>query len=104
MGAYGLTTTINTGSSADAWAYSFTEPDPLTAVVQLDHPSTVRAPSAPAHTRTDVASQPFRLAGVAIRSGPQVTLGPGNAYYLELQNVRASSASRPPFSRLSADA
>lgn len=41
MGAYGITTTVGTGSAADAWTYSFTEPDPLTAVVELSHPSTV---------------------------------------------------------------
>ncbi|KIP06564.1 hypothetical protein PHLGIDRAFT_35888 [Phlebiopsis gigantea 11061_1 CR5-6] len=74
MGAYGLSSTFGTGAASDGWTYSFTEPDPLSAVVQLNHPST-----------------PYRLTGVAIRSGPQVTLGPGNAYYLELQNSRAST-------------
>ena len=41
MGAYGLTTSIGTGSASDAWSYSFTEPDPLTAVVELNHDGTV---------------------------------------------------------------
>lgn len=73
IGAYGVTSQLGDGSSAaDAWRYSFTEPNPLTAVVELNHPST-----------------PYRLSGVAIRSGAQATLGPGNAYYLELQNTRA---------------
>ncbi|CDO70060.1 hypothetical protein BN946_scf184601.g13 [Trametes cinnabarina] len=67
LGAYGLSTDIST-----SWQYQYTEPASPDDVVEVNHPST-----------------PYRLSGVAIRSGPQVTLGPGNAYYLELQNVRA---------------
>ena len=37
-----MTQTINTGSASDAWQYTYTEPDPLTAVVELNHPGTVR--------------------------------------------------------------
>lgn len=45
MGAYGLSSTFGTGAASDGWTYSFTEPDPLSAVVQLNHPSTVSAPT-----------------------------------------------------------
>ncbi|KAH9903245.1 hypothetical protein C8Q73DRAFT_44856 [Cubamyces lactineus] len=68
MGAYGLVAP----DSTLAWAYSFTEPTSSSTVLELNH-----------------AGTPYRLAGVAIRSGPQVTLGPGNSVYLELQNVRS---------------
>ncbi|KAI0366524.1 hypothetical protein BV20DRAFT_971665 [Pilatotrama ljubarskyi] len=71
LGAYGITPSDATGAAA-AWTYQYTEPSSNSMVVELNHPST-----------------PYRLTGVAIRSGPQVTLGPGNAVYLELQNSRA---------------
>ncbi|EIN06211.1 hypothetical protein PUNSTDRAFT_136999 [Punctularia strigosozonata HHB-11173 SS5] len=68
LGAYGVT------NLASAWTFTYTEPEIATNVVQLPHPGT-----------------PYRLSGVAIRSGSQVTLGPGNTIYLELQNTRAST-------------
>ncbi|KAI0672156.1 hypothetical protein C8Q78DRAFT_1077718 [Trametes maxima] len=67
LGAYGVVTT--TGSS---WQYQYSIPASTDTAVELDHPGT-----------------PYRLSGVAIRSGPQVTLGHGNTIYLELQNSRA---------------
>ncbi|KAI9060026.1 hypothetical protein FKP32DRAFT_1083055 [Trametes sanguinea] len=67
LSAYGITT-----DTSLAWQYQYTEPASTDTVVELNHPGT-----------------PYRLSGVAIRSGSQVTLGPGNAYYLELQNTRA---------------
>ncbi|KAI0761348.1 hypothetical protein BD413DRAFT_647321 [Trametes elegans] len=74
LGAYGVVEPTASGAGG-AWAYSFTAPASADTVVELDHPGT-----------------PYRLSGVAIRSGPQVSLGPGNSYYLELQNTRAHTA------------
>ncbi|KAI0357720.1 hypothetical protein OH77DRAFT_1291231 [Trametes cingulata] len=71
IGAYGITPGDATGAAAP-WQYQYTEPASTSSVVELNHPGT-----------------PYRLSGVAIRSGPQVTLGPGNTVYLELQNTRA---------------
>ncbi|OJT06810.1 hypothetical protein TRAPUB_2327 [Trametes pubescens] len=70
LGAYGVSSTL-----AQAWTYQYTLTSTTSSLLELNHPGT-----------------PYRLAGVAIRSGPQVTLGPGNAYYLELQNSRAHTA------------
>ncbi|KAL1948336.1 hypothetical protein VTO73DRAFT_12411 [Trametes versicolor] len=67
LGAYGVSSTI-----AQAWTYQYTSTSSTSSLLELAHPST-----------------PYRLGGVAIRSGAAVTLGPGNAYYLELQNTRA---------------
>ncbi|KAI0329801.1 hypothetical protein GY45DRAFT_840116 [Cubamyces sp. BRFM 1775] len=68
MGPYGL---VPPGSS-EVWTYTFSEPASSDTLLELNH-----------------AGTPYRLAGVAIRTGPQVTLGPGNTVYLELQNVRS---------------
>ncbi|KAH9848138.1 hypothetical protein C2E23DRAFT_889381 [Lenzites betulinus] len=70
LGAYGVVAT-----TAQAWSYQYTQPVSGSAPLELNSPST-----------------PYRLSGVAIRSGPQVTLGPGNTVYLELQNTRAHTA------------
>lgn len=43
MGAYGITTSIGTGSASDGWQYTYTVPDPRSAVVELNHQGTVRS-------------------------------------------------------------
>ncbi|KAI0084344.1 hypothetical protein BDY19DRAFT_997826 [Irpex rosettiformis] len=76
LGAYGVTTETNS-----AWTYTYTVPNSPGTPTNLNHPNT-----------------PYRLSAVAIGSGPQVTLGPGNTIYLEVQNSRAST---PPGSTIS---
>ncbi|KAI0634598.1 hypothetical protein C8Q77DRAFT_768669 [Trametes polyzona] len=70
LGAYGV---VAPGGAS--WQYQYTRPDSDDTLLELNHPGT-----------------PYRLSGVAIRTGPQVTLGPGNTYYLQLQNSRAHTA------------
>ncbi|KAH9925015.1 uncharacterized protein BXZ73DRAFT_103393 [Epithele typhae] len=82
IGAYGITTVPpGSGTASAAWTYSYAMPDPASSVVELNRLGT-----------------PFRLSAVAIRSGPQVTLGPGNTIYLQLQNSRATTPAGSPLS------
>ncbi|KAI0819895.1 hypothetical protein BC628DRAFT_1331731 [Trametes gibbosa] len=74
LGAYGIETGV-----AQAWTYQYTQPTSGSVPVELNHPGS-----------------PYRLSGVAIRSGPDVTLGLGNSYYLQLQNSRAHTAAGSP--------
>ena len=117
MSAYGLAQSTNTGSAVDAWQYSFTEPDPLGSVVELNRAGTVRSRCTP-------IMMIMYIFAAAIPSGrcrysdwtagylgswvsPLLTpsgrmLTPSyasNAVYLELQNVRAHSTFIIPISK-----
>ncbi|KAI0338605.1 hypothetical protein BDW22DRAFT_1459240 [Trametopsis cervina] len=80
LGAYGVTQTTD-GSAGAAWQYSYTVPASTDTPFNLNHPGT-----------------PYHLSAVAIRSGPQVTFGPGNVYYAQAQNTRASTPPGSPTS------
>ncbi|KAI0790181.1 hypothetical protein BC629DRAFT_1288020 [Irpex lacteus] len=74
LGAYGVTTESDSSLASGPWVYTYTVPASSSQPVNLDHSGT-----------------PYRLSAVAIRSGPQVTLGPGNSVYLEAENTRANT-------------
>ena len=41
IGAYGVTTDVNSGQASDAWPYTYTVPDSPATPVNLNHPGTV---------------------------------------------------------------
>ena len=53
MGAYGVTTDVNSGQASDAWAYTYTIPDSPATPVNLNHPGTVSFIVTPQTTSSD---------------------------------------------------